>query len=259
MDVVARFAGPGGEIELIRSRLDGTLAYYEDGILQSQGTSAGESVFTYVKLMVELLHRPSRILVLGCGAGNLASELDRRGKVVTVVDTNPLSFMIARRYFTLPARVRCVTADFRSVIGREEEIYEGIAIDVAAPGFSTRRTFTEEICDTLRSRLAPGGRIVMNLTIDNDLDPTPDRIAAMLSGRTLHPWIVDERGVEGRNAVLACTPERLASRRSAFTALLRNHGEEWLVRKGRLGGAGRVHSVQKCSFTVRKHENSDER
>ena len=240
MEVVAQFMGARGEIEIIRSRLDGTLAYYEDGIFQSQGTPAGESVFTYVKLMTELLHNSSRVLVLGCGAGNLATELSRRGKLVTLVDVNPLSFIVARRYFGLPGELRCVTADFRKVVADEEEVYDGIAIDVAAPGLSIKRTFSAEVCDCLRSRLAPGGRIVMNLTIDNDLDPMPDRLAAMLSGNILHPWIVDEPGAEGRNAVLNCSPERLASRRSAFVKLLSSNGEKWLVRKGRLGGVDRV-------------------
>jgi hypothetical protein len=39
--------------------------YFEEGVRQSQATPNGESVFTYVKLMDELLSRSEHILVLG--------------------------------------------------------------------------------------------------------------------------------------------------------------------------------------------------
>jgi hypothetical protein len=38
-------------------------------------------------------------------------------------------------------------------------------------------------CDAIRARLAPGGRIAMNVLVANDFDPIPDRIAARLQAR----------------------------------------------------------------------------
>ena len=59
----------------------------------------------------------------------------------------------------------------------------------------------------IRARLAPGGRIVMNVMVANDIDPTPDRIAALdLPGGELRTWIIDEQFIEDRNAVIACIP-----------------------------------------------------
>jgi 2-polyprenyl-3-methyl-5-hydroxy-6-metoxy-1,4-benzoquinol methylase len=69
---------------------------------QSQATPDGESVFTYVKLMGELLSRPQRILILGCGGGNLATRLSRLCKSLTFVDINPISFILAHKFFELP-------------------------------------------------------------------------------------------------------------------------------------------------------------
>ena len=47
----------------------GPAVYFEEGARQSQATPNGEkSVFTYVKIMDELLSRSEHILVLGCGA-----------------------------------------------------------------------------------------------------------------------------------------------------------------------------------------------
>jgi pyruvate/2-oxoglutarate dehydrogenase complex dihydrolipoamide dehydrogenase (E3) component len=48
----------------------------------------------------------------------------------------------------------------------------------------------------------------MNAMVANDIDPTPDRIAARLAGEELRTWIVDEQGIEDRNAVIACIPEK---------------------------------------------------
>ena len=78
--LLGRYQGKSGEIEIVECSWDGTRIYFEEGVRQSQATPDGESVFTYVKLMDELLHRSTSILVLGCGGGNLATRLARLGK-----------------------------------------------------------------------------------------------------------------------------------------------------------------------------------
>jgi hypothetical protein len=64
-------------------------------------------------------------------------------------------------------------------------LYDGIAIDIGGPGFCFNDEFDAETCEAIRARLAPGGRIVMNVTVPNDIDPTTDRIAARLAGYDL--------------------------------------------------------------------------
>src|SRR4051812_39744715 len=67
--LLGRYHGRSGEIEIVECSWDGTRIYFEEGVRQSQATPDGESVFTYVKIMDELLHRSARILVLGGGGG----------------------------------------------------------------------------------------------------------------------------------------------------------------------------------------------
>lgn len=112
--------------------------------------------------------------------------------------------------------------------------YDGIAIDVGGPGFRFSEEFDAETCDAIRSRLAPGGRIVMNVTVANDIDPTPDRIAARLTGEEMRTWIVDEQGIEDRNAVIACIPEKTPGSRAALDRVMRHSHERWAIRRGRL-------------------------
>ena len=232
--LLGRYQGSNGQIEIVECSWDGTRVYFEEGVRQSQATPDGESVFTYVKLMDELLYRSTNILVLGCGGGNLATRLARLGKRLTIVDSNPISFVIAHKFFGLPDDLTCMVSDFRKFVYQDDALYDGIAIDVGGPGFNFNDEFNVETCDAIRARLAPGGRIVMNVLVMNDIDPTPDRIAARLAGDSLKIWIVDEQGIEDRNAVIACLPEKQLNARSALNDVMRSNHERWSIRRGRL-------------------------
>lgn len=234
MQLLGRYQGKNGAIEIVECSWDGTRIYFEENVRQSQATPEGESVFTYIKLMDELLCQSANILILGCGGGNLATRLARLGKRLTIVDINPISFVIAQKFFGLPDDLPCIVSDFRKFVLEDAALYDGIAIDVGAPGFNFDEEFDVETCDAIRARLAPGGRIVMNVLVANDIDPIPDRIAKRLAGDGLHVWIVDEQGIEDRNAVIACVPERQLNPRSGLTDVVLNTQERWSIRRGRL-------------------------
>ena len=234
MRLLGRYQGRNGEIEIVECSQSGTRIYFEQGVRQSQATPDGESVFTYVRLMDELLSRSANILVLGCGGGNLATRLTRLGKNLTIVDNNPISFVIAQKFFALPDDLLCIVSDFRKFVFEDSALYDGIAIDIGGPGFSFNDEFDVETCEAIRARLAPGGRIVMNVTVPNDIDPTPDRIAARLAGDGLRVWIIDEQGIEDRNAIIACLPERQLNARPALQEVMESTSERWSIRRGRL-------------------------
>ena len=65
----------------------------------------------------------------------------------------------------------------------------------------------------------------MNVMAANDIDPTPDRIAARLAGEELRSWIVDEQFIEDRNAVIACIPEKTLGPRAALDRVMRHSHE----------------------------------
>jgi spermidine synthase len=232
--LLGRYQGRNGQIEIVECSWDGTRVYFEEGVRQSQATPGGESVFTYVKIMDELLSRSEHILVLGCGGGNLATRLWRLGKKLTIVDINPISFVLAHRYFDLPDDLPCIVSDFRKFVFDDRAYYDAIAIDVGGPGFRFAEEFDQESCDAIRARLAPGGRIVMNVLVSNDIDPIPDRIAARLAGEELRTWIVDEQFIVDRNAVIACVPEKTIGSRAALDRAMRHSHEQWAIRRGRL-------------------------
>jgi SAM-dependent methyltransferase len=243
--LLGRYRGRNGAIEIVECSADGTRIYFEGGIRQSQATPDGESVFSYVRLMDELLRRAMNILILGCGGGNLATGLVRLGKRLTIVDNNPISFVIAQRYFGLPDGLPLIVSDFRKFILDDQLFYDGIAIDVGGPDFRFDDEFDTETCDAIRARLTPGGRIVMNVLVANDIDPVPDRIAARLAGNRLGAWIIDEQGIQDRNAIIACVPEKQLNARPALAEVMQNSIERWSIRRGRLRGRdlGEAYSV----------------
>jgi SAM-dependent methyltransferase len=234
--LLGRYQGRNGTIEIVECSADGTRIYFEEGIRQSQAMPDGESVFSYVRLMDELLHRTTNVLVLGCGGGNLATRLTRLGKKLTIVDNNPISFMIAQRYFGLPDGLHLIASDFRKFILDDDLFYDGIAIDVGGPDFRFDDEFDVETCDAIRARLTPGGRIVMNVLVANDIDPVPDRIAERLAGNRLGTWIIDEQCVQDRNAIIACVPGKQLNAGPALTTVMQNSLERWSIRRGRSRG-----------------------
>jgi hypothetical protein len=76
----------------------------------------------------------------------------------------------------------------------------------------------------------------MNVLVANDIDPVPDRIAARLAGDRLAAWIVDEQGVQDRNAIIACVPEKRLNAHPTLTEVMQNSLERWSIRRGRLRG-----------------------
>lgn len=211
MRFLASFDGRRGEIAIIEHRETGARSYYEDGVFQSQATPDGISLFAYVHLMARLLQSACDVLLLGCAAGSLATMLHCQGKHVTLVDDNPLSFDIARQFFGLPNEVVCVVENFRDFLATKRACFDGIGIDIGAPDMRFDEEFEPYVCRAVRSRLAPGGQISMNIVVSHDIDSEPDRILAMLAAHDLSGWIYDRPGKIGRNAILAAVPGKWPS------------------------------------------------
>jgi hypothetical protein len=106
MEILDQFDGRNGQITVAQERKTGARLYVEEGVKQSYVLPGGSAGLDYVRLMVRVLKGAPDIILFGCGGGGLASELHSRGCRVTVVDNNPISFEIARRYFWMPASVR---------------------------------------------------------------------------------------------------------------------------------------------------------
>lgn len=208
MRTLGQFAGRHGEILVLEEIATGFRRYYEGAAFQSEVAPGGESRFVYVHLMAALLRRKRRVLLFGCGGGSLAAMLRHDGIEVTLVDHDPVSFEVARRWFWMPASVDCVLADFRDFLARDERIWDGIGVDVGDAGFDFGAVFDDETCDRLGRALAPDGTMVINTMVDHDLDATADAIAGRLAGPERTTRIFETTGEAERNALVAVAPTK---------------------------------------------------
>jgi spermidine synthase len=225
--VLARFAGPSGEIVVVENTRTGERLYEEGGVSQSSVLAGGETGVEYIRLMAALLEGADAALLLGCGGGALATMLQRRGSQVTVVDVNPMSFQLARTFFWMPNGIECVTADMRAYLRRQTRTWGAIGIDVGGPGhcFSYDAVLQPSTIARVRRALRPGGRVAVNISCEEPDDPMPGRIAERLSAQGLDVWVFMEEStsVELNAIVLA------SSRREASTALAEVAGDGWSV------------------------------
>src|SRR5438876_2513507 len=130
--------------------------------------------------------------------------LHRRGRSVTVVDVNPISFQLARVFFWMPHGIECITDGIRDFARRETRRFDSIGIDVGGPSFSYEETLDQVTIAHVRRLLRRGGRIVVNISCDAFDDPVPGRIASMFNAEGLNVWMFCENttGATEANAVI---------------------------------------------------------
>jgi SAM-dependent methyltransferase len=234
LKILGRYKGNLGEIAIWESERTGDRLYREGEVFQSQSSPAGESRLPYVKMMEAFLGNAKNVLLLGCGGGNLATMLARSGKSVTVVDHNPLSFELAKRFFGMPKNISCVVEDFKEYLAAETRSFDGIAIDVGGPGFCYEEQFDPATCHSITARLSPGGRGMLNMLVATDFDAAPDLIGSDLSEGHMDSWIFDQPGLLNRNVLLACLPKaRRSESKRHITELSTTTGQLWTLRRPR--------------------------
>jgi SAM-dependent methyltransferase len=232
--ILGRYKGKQGEIAIWESEQTGDRLYREGEIFQSQSSASGESRLPYVKMMEVFLGEAKNVLLLGCGGGNLATMLARSGKNVTVVDHNPVSFDLAKRFFGMPKDISCIVEDFREYLAAETRGFDGIAVDVGGPGFCYEEQFDLAACRSITARLNPGGRTILNMLVATDFDGAPDMIGSDLSEGHMNSWIFDQPGLLNRNVLVACMPKgRRAANKRYMTEFSTTIGRRWALRRPR--------------------------
>lgn len=225
MRIIARFAGPNGEIRILEERSTGMRTYCEGGVYQSEVRAGGETGIDYVRLMADLIAGSGNVLLIGCGGGSLGGMLHRRGSSVTVIDVNPLSFQLARTFFWMPSGIECVTVDMRDFVRRETRTFDGMGIDVGGPRFSYEKVLDPETVANIRRLLCAGGRITVNISCEAKDDPIPGRIADIFAAEGLEVWFFKEDvKLEELNSVILAS-----ARAESHTELAAIAGPHWTL------------------------------
>src|SRR5437764_14960867 len=109
----SKHASKFGVIKLHFRKRTRTLTYEQKGGWQSRADVNGISLDAHIHALYGLVlqHAGKSILMIGCGGGTLGTMLSRAGKRVSIVEIDPVSIKLAKRYFGLPRNVTCHNGD----------------------------------------------------------------------------------------------------------------------------------------------------
>jgi spermidine synthase len=188
---------------LAQDNRTGGISYWQAQDHQSVADRHGVSLAEYIHALFGLVRqkRAAHVLMIGCAGGTLATMLSRAGVQVTLVDIDPLSFQIARRYFHMPRTVDCHAADGASFLRRRPTRYDAIILDAFADEIIPPHLLTDGFFRLVKARLNRGGIFLINIVVMDDEDRTPDKIARAMKKVWRGVRLLDADGYENRNAV----------------------------------------------------------
>jgi spermidine synthase len=193
-----------GTITVLKKRSTDIVSYQQGGFCQSEADRNGVSLAAYIHAIFGLIiqKKARNVLVIGCAGGTLATMLANAGCKVTVIDVNPDSFVLAKRYFALPDTVECHVKDGKSFLYSDTQRYDAIVLDAFhghhIPAHLKSVSFYYLVADRLTQR----GALFANIHVQHDFDIHADRIAGTLS-RVFHDVrLLDSEGLPSRNAIV---------------------------------------------------------
>jgi SAM-dependent methyltransferase len=206
MILLDEIASEPATIRVLQERLSGSLVYMQGGCYQSEADCNGTSLASYVHAIYGLvLQKHARnVLMIGCGGGTLATMLESAGHNVTIVDINPASFLVARKYFKLPVTVACHVSDGKSFLRQPEAAicYVAIVVDAYEGHHFPAHLKSCKFFNLVRQRLSTSGSVFVNIHLFGDLDRHADRVADCMGDIWSDVRILDSDGVFDRNAIV---------------------------------------------------------
>lgn len=193
-----------GEIVIEQDNRAGGVTYWLGRGPQSLADRKGVSLAPYIHAMYGVLrqNRAKRILLIGCGGGTLATMLARSGRKITMLDVDPMSFELARRYFHLPSSVTCHVADGARFLRMAAGRYDAIVLDAFGADGIPRHLMRKSFFASVKAHLTRSGIFLINCLAQDDDDRAPDRIGFRLKGSFSQVALCDAEGELDRNVLV---------------------------------------------------------
>jgi spermidine synthase len=168
-----------GEIVIEQDNRAGQVTYWLDRGPQSLADRKGVSLAPYIHALYGFLRQAGakNILLIGCGGGTLATMLARSRAAITMLDVDPLSFALARRYFHLPKSIACHVTDGAAFLRAGDGRYDAIVLDAWGDGGVPRHLLRAAFFRLAKSRMSRRGIFLTNMIAADDDDKAPDRVA----------------------------------------------------------------------------------
>ncbi|HEX9461751.1 MAG TPA: fused MFS/spermidine synthase [Alphaproteobacteria bacterium] len=223
MIIVAKEPSKFGEITILRYRGTSSHVYMQGGHFQSEADCNGISLTPYIHAMYGLLAQTAarRVLMIGCGGGTLATMLTKANRRVTIVEINPVSIVLAQRYFSLPPGITCHIDDGSTFLKRSRKSYDAIIVDAFIGDETPPELSSVDFFRLARQRLRTPGFIFVNVVAERDTETRADVVGARIARAGLEARVLDAPGgVSGNSIVIGGAAVNLAPP----TLLLRPNG-----------------------------------
>jgi spermidine synthase len=193
-----------GTINIYKNRSTGAVIYELGGANQSYADSNGTSLASYIHAIFGLLSQAKarNVLLIGGAGGTLATMLVRARRKATIVDVNPVSFTLAKRYFGLPQTVICHVADGKAFLRSDTNTYDAIVLDAFHGDHIPSHLQSSAFFGLVRDHLTPRGAVFANVHVKHDFDDYADRVAKTMKDKWVDVRLLDAEGICGRNAVV---------------------------------------------------------
>jgi predicted O-methyltransferase YrrM len=201
---VKRARTHNGALVIEQNNATGEVSYWQKGDHQSVADRTGVSLAEYIHAIFGLLRQAKArdVLMIGCGGGTLATMLHRAGASVTLVDIDPGSFDIARRYFNLPDEIPRHVGDGAQHLRKTNARYDAIVLDAYSGSTMPKHFLTPAFFELAKSRMRPRNAVfAVNLLVADDDDCSPDRVVSRMRETWRYARLLDAEGWDNRNAV----------------------------------------------------------
>lgn len=209
-----------GTVKVLRSEADGEgkflRLYFHDGLIQNTVDSNQRSISFYTYALEALARayrpQPQQVLMLGLGAGIVPSRLAASGSTVDVVEIDPSSVEVAKRYFGFDdRRVTTHQADARTYVGDCTPSHDVVLVDLFHGDGTPDYLITREFFRDLRRCLRPGGVAIFNTFADIEDPRAYAHLLATLTSELPHVAMYrpDWPGARRINSFLVASPSPL--------------------------------------------------
>jgi len=199
----SKHASKFGVIKLHFRKRTRTLTYEQKGGWQSRADVNGISLDAHIHALYGLVlqHAGKSILMIGCGGGTLGTMLARAARRVSLIEIDPVSIRLAKRYFGLPRNIACHVGDGLAFMQKNRRRYDVLIVDAFTGENIPAHLKDAAFFEAARRCLRRNGLVMVNVCLERKSDPTADEIAMGFKERGWSVRLLDSPGA-ARNAIV---------------------------------------------------------
>ena len=157
---------------------------YQNGLIQNKMSAEGNSLTasTYnLEKLTNFAPHAKNALILGFGVGVVPSKLKKKGMKVSVVDINPNTLSVAKKYFHYKQNnTKIFFEDARMFVRKCVDEYDIVIIDIFHGDGMPEHVTTKEFFQDIKTCLSTNGILVSNAIISLENETTKMSLVATI-------------------------------------------------------------------------------